>query len=50
MKNPVPVGVFVADAALIKESDSYPFEPPVFGIVASSVRSENAVLYLEFLW
>jgi hypothetical protein len=50
METPVPVGIFIADAALIEATGAYPTLPPVFGISISSQRTEAGVRFLEFLW
>jgi hypothetical protein len=49
MENPIPVGIFVTDAALIKATGAYPLFEPIYGIAVSSQRLEVAVKYLEFL-
>jgi hypothetical protein len=50
MADPIPVGIFVDEAAFIKATGVYPLYAPVYGISASSQRLETARLYLEFLF
>lgn len=49
MEEPIPVGIYVSDTTLIKESQCYPSSVPVFGIPANTLRLEAALQYLEFL-
>ncbi len=53
MKDPVPVGIFLTEAAFIKSTDSYPAgysKPPVFGVVISTRQVDNSLRFLEYLW
>jgi hypothetical protein len=50
MKTPIPVGILMNDSAYIKATESYPADPPVFGITVTTKRPENARAYLEYLW
>lgn len=50
MTDPVPVGIFVSDAAFVKSTSSYPLGASVYGIMATSGKVENAKAYLEYLW
>ena len=49
MADPVPVGIFIADSPLIKDSAAYPTGSPVYGLIANSGRMETALKYLDFL-
>ncbi len=53
MKDPVPVGIFLNEAAFIKSTGSYHpdySQPPVFGVVISTLQPKNAISFLEYLW
>ncbi|MDO4284990.1 MAG: hypothetical protein Q4C60_06600 [Eubacteriales bacterium] len=50
MEDPIPVGVIMTDAPYLSSIELYGNTVPVLGIVASSERTETAVLMLEYLW
>lgn len=50
MKNPVPVGIYMEDSPFITQTGVYKEGTPIFGIVSTSERIDNAKLYLAFLW
>ncbi|MDR2889365.1 MAG: hypothetical protein LBV33_05940 [Lachnospiraceae bacterium] len=50
MKDPVPVGIYMTEAAFFKANNGYPQGNAVFGIVLSSMHSDNARSFLEYLW
>lgn len=49
MVNPVPVGIFVTDAPIIMETESYPGFDAVFGFIGNSSRLDTAMEFLTFL-
>lgn len=51
MKTPVPVGVFLTDSAFVKATGCFPTDlQPIFGVIISSKRPENAKAFLNYLW
>lgn len=50
MENPIPVGVILKDSPFAVKTGSYPQKVPVFGIIATSHRTDVGKKYLEFLW
>lgn len=50
MQNPVPVGIYMADAGFIQKNGGFLEETPVYGIVASSNNTANACAFLNYLW
>lgn len=49
-KEPIPVGIYMADSPFVVKSDSYFHVEPIFGIICNSQRVETAKQYLEFMW
>lgn len=49
-KEPIPVGIYLADSPFVVKSNSYFHVTPIFGIICNSQRVEVAKQYLEFLW
>lgn len=49
MEDPIPVGIIVTDTPVISSAGCYMNKIPVFGIPASTTRSDVAIRYLRFL-
>lgn len=50
MKEPVPIGIFIADSPLVTKTYAYSELVPIFTFPATSQRVETAKKYLEFVW
>lgn len=50
MAEPIPVGVFVGDSPLVQKTDCYSQLVPIYGVVATGHRTDEAKQYLEFMW
>ncbi|MBD5395080.1 MAG: hypothetical protein HDR71_12625 [Lachnospiraceae bacterium] len=50
MADPIPVGILIDDSPFAKKTNAYIQLIPVYGIAASSQRTDTAKQYLEFLW
>lgn len=50
MKNPVPVGIIVTDAAAIKSANIYIGTIPVLGITQNTTRVDESLKFIDFLF
>ena len=50
MAEPIPVGIFVDDSPLVQKTDCYGQSVPIYGVVATGHRPDEAKKYLEFMW
>lgn len=50
MEEPVPVGIFIEDSAVVSKTGCYDGMIPVYGISSTSKRTDAAIKYLAFLW
>lgn len=50
MAEPIPVGIFVGESPLVQKTDCYSQLTPIYGVVATGHRTDEAKQYLEFMW
>lgn len=50
MAEPIPVGVFVDKSPLVQKTDCYSQLVPIYGVVATGHRPDEAKQYLAFMW
>lgn len=49
MERPVPVGIILDEAPIVKKMECYYGNVPVFGIVVNTLRPDYAIAYLHFM-
>ncbi len=49
MKEPVPMGIIVKDASVLKRLSAYPVSTPVLGFIANSTKAAENIAFLQYL-
>lgn len=50
MADPIPIGIFIDGSPFVQKTGTYNRLIPIYGIAASSQRTDTAKKYLDFLW
>lgn len=50
MEDPIPIGIVITDTAYMQSTQTYEGVVPIFGIIANSSHTDEAIKFLEYMY